>query len=177
MGDVLSLDLVSRLQRPRNLTRNYISIPNISFLGLNTNRGNHMEKHALVDGRAKWNRTAVLHGQLQPSGLGARIQYEATSLWGILPKDGCRRNAQRGYDNQDMVMRVNSSTKSQLSDIAPISQLTNSSHHGTRRISIKHKQSSKVKDDTATATATATDQRKARTSSKWLSVETTFAIR
>jgi hypothetical protein len=112
-----------------------------------------------VDGRAKWDRTAGLQGQLQPSGLGARAQYEATSPWVILPKGESRRNSQRDYDNQDMVMRVNSSNKNQLSNIAPISQLTNSSYHGTRRMSIKHEQSSKPNSQRSrrhTATATAT---------------------
>jgi hypothetical protein len=53
--------------------------PKHSFLGLNTHRGNLMEEHALVDGRTKWDRTSRLHGQLHPSGLGARVQYEATN--------------------------------------------------------------------------------------------------
>lgn len=150
--------------------------PKHSFLGLNTNRGNHMEEHALVDGRVKWDRTVGLHGQLQPSGLGARVQYEAKSPWGILPKGEPRRNPQREYNNQERGTLENSNTKSQPSNMAPISQLPNSSHDGTRRMSIKQEESSKPSPPKSRR-HTAIDQRKAPTSCEWLSIETTSTMR
>lgn len=150
--------------------------PKHSFLGLNSHRRNHMEEHALVDGRAKWERTAGLHGQLQPSGLGARVQYEATSPWGVLPKGESRRNSQSGHNKQEMGTLGDSGIKSQLSNIAPVSPLPNSLYHGTRRMGIKQDESLKTSPQKSRRHI-ATDQRKALTSCDWLSVETTSTLR
>jgi hypothetical protein len=135
-----------------------------------------MQEHALVDGRAKWDRTAGFHGQLQASGLGARVQSEATSPWGILPKCASRRNLRREYNNQEIGTLVNGNTKSQLSNMAPLSQLPNSSHHGTRRMSINQEDSSRP-GAPKSKQHTDRDQRKAPTSCEWLSAETTSTMR
>jgi len=133
-----------------------------------------MEEHALVDGRTKWDRTSGLHGQLHPSGLGARVQYEATSRWVILPEGKSRRNSQWDYNNQDMDKHVNGSTKTQASSLAPLmAPLSSVSYHGAGEVSLLQEKST-LPTPQKPRQQTATDQRK--TSSEWLSVETTSTM-
>lgn len=149
--------------------------PKHSFLGLNTQRGNHAEDHAVVDGRAKWDRTTELHRQLQSRGLGARVQYEATSPGRILPAGKSPKISQEDYNRQVMDTLANSITKNQLSTMAPlIPPLPSASHHSAEEMSVIQERPSKPAPQKS-GRHTATGQRK--TSCEWLSVETTSSMR
>lgn len=69
-----------------------------SFLGLSNPRASHTEEHALVDGRSRWERTAGIHAQLQPSGLDKRVQYEAISPWAYLPTSKSNKIVKNSHD-------------------------------------------------------------------------------
>lgn len=97
-----------------------------SFLGLTNPRASHAEAHALVGGRSRWERTAGIHAQLQPSGLDKRVQYEPISPWAYLLKSksykGIKNNSDRdGISHADA---YNSPTLSHMSTLNSRSQDT-----------------------------------------------------
>lgn len=100
---------------------------NHSFAGLTTRRANHLQDHARVDARSKWDRTAGLHAQLQPSGLGGRVQYEATSPWVFLPRSKLQKNIQDDYVHKETDIPETNKQTTQLSTSEPITPLPTSS--------------------------------------------------
>jgi hypothetical protein len=128
-----------------------------------------------VDGRAKWDRATGLHWQLQPSGLGARVQYEATSPWRVTPKGKSRRNSQGDHNNQALDKLLNSDNKAQVSSVPPLISLSISTTHRDEREMGTAQGKSTVLHPPKVKRLTATDQRKM--SCEWRSYETTSTMR
>jgi hypothetical protein len=147
--------------------------PEHSFLGLNKHRVNHMEEHALVNGRTKWDRTAGLHAQLQLKGLGTRVQYEATSPWRFLPRSKSFKELQQSYSQHGKAIVVESN-----SGMHPTSQMAISLPsdycHIERSSNIPEKRSRQTRDESKRRTALR--QEKATSPCEWISAETTSTM-
>jgi len=118
-----------------------------SFLGLNTPRKNHEEKHAMTSHRGIisyqstgiqgqealemagnktiFYRTPGIHGQIEPQGVKQRVQYDAASPWPVLSK---AESLPSTYKNGK---RSLSPTSASQQDIHEPSRATNNLQHGT----------------------------------------------
>jgi hypothetical protein len=100
-----------------------------------------MKERTPVDAKFKWERTAGLHGQLTPRGFEGRIQYEATSPWGILPryKSNTHIMEERGLHEIDS-LEASKSTAKLSSEMLTSVQPTPSANNGAESTAPRQEQ-------------------------------------
>ena len=66
-----------------------------SYLGMNTPRVTHQQRHAISSHRTKYAPSPGINGQITPDGMKTRMQHDAAAPWGALSRRNCTRSMGR----------------------------------------------------------------------------------
>lgn len=92
--------LSNRFGKPALVNTNLDEEPHMetawhSYLGLNTPRVTHQQRHAISSHRTKYARSPGINGQIIPDGMKERMQHDAAVPWGVLSRSNRTRSMGR----------------------------------------------------------------------------------
>jgi hypothetical protein len=77
-----------------------------SYLGMNTPRVTHQQRHAISSHRRKYARSPGINGQIIPDGMKTRMQHDAAAPWGALSRRNHTRSMGRHVTSLETDMQT-----------------------------------------------------------------------